>query len=223
MSIKRGILISIALFVSGASLASAQDLSKYRNLALGANIDTIAKQLNATPGEIKTVYQSPAVIQELSWWSVESRAVGLPESVQDIRLSFCNRELYSIAVTYAVAATQGLTAEDMVEAISAQYGIATRATSNGNAAASVRYNTPDAKIALWEDSQYSVTLSHSPLSNSFQLVTVSKRLKSEADAAIAQAATQEREAAPQKEMARAKKEADDLEAMRQAHLKAFRF
>jgi hypothetical protein len=50
----------------------------------------------------------------------------------------------------------------------------------------------------------------------------SKQLNGQAEAAIAAASKQEREDAPQTEIARVKKEADDLETMRQANLKAFR-
>jgi hypothetical protein len=47
-------------------------------------------------------------------------------------------------------------------------------------------------------------------------------MNSHADAAIAAAANQAREDAPQIEVARAKQETADLEAARQANLKAFR-
>jgi hypothetical protein len=47
-------------------------------------------------------------------------------------------------------------------------------------------------------------------------------LNGQAEAAIAVAAKQQRENAPHMEIARAKKEADDLEAIRLANLKAFR-
>jgi hypothetical protein len=76
-------------------------------------------------------------------------------------------------------------------------------------------------IALWENSLDSVALSRRGLSNSFQLVLFSKQLNGQAEAAIASAARGQREDAPQREIARVKKEADDLEAMRQTNLKTF--
>ena len=83
-------------------------------------------------------------------------------------------------------------------------------------------DTEEDTVASWENSQDSVTLSRSPLSNEFQLVIFSKQVNGQADAAIASAVRQEREDAPQREAARVKKEADDLEAVRQANVKAFR-
>ncbi len=50
----------------------------------------------------------------------------------------------------------------------------------------------------------------------------SKRLDGEAEAAIAEAVELERQKAPQTEVARMKKEADNLEAARQKNRKMFR-
>jgi len=47
-------------------------------------------------------------------------------------------------------------------------------------------------------------------------------LNGQAGAAIAEAVKQDRDGAPQREIARAKKEADALETTRQVNLKAFR-
>src|SRR2546422_7620867 len=45
---------------------------------------------------------------------------------RQVFFSFCNGELYRILVTYDRHATQGLTAEDMIQAVSTKYGTATR-------------------------------------------------------------------------------------------------
>jgi hypothetical protein len=77
-------------------------------------------------------------------------------------------------------------------------------------------------IARWVDAQYSVTLSRASFLNAFRLVVLTKQLKSQAEASVVEAAKQERSDAPQKEIARTKKAADDLETERQANLKVFR-
>ena len=101
--------------------------------------------------------------------------------------------------------TEGLTAEDM-----------TRAISNTN------YSNSQGPIAQWEDLQYSVILSRTPFLNTFQLVIGTKQLNDQAEADSAAAAKQAREDAPQLEIARVKKAADDLETARQNNLKSFR-
>jgi hypothetical protein len=204
-------------------LIFAQDLSKYRNFSLGTSLTELSKQVNGKPADARIMHQSPALIQELSWWPIQAyQSSAPPESVQEILFSFCNGELYRIVATYDSASTQGLTTADMVEAVSAKYGTATPPVAEPNSPTVVTYSSTGETIALWEDSQYSLTLWHFPLSRTFQLVMFSKQLNGQAEAAIAAAVTQEHEDAPRREIARLKKEAEDLEALRGANLKAFR-
>jgi hypothetical protein len=219
----RNTLICLAASLLSVSAICAQDLSKYRNFSLGTSVASISKQVDARPEELRVTHQSPVLIQELTWWPIgSSNPAARSEAVQQIRFSFCNRQLYKIIVTYDETATKGLTAEDMVQAISARYGAATRPAADTNVSAPLSYSSDDTQIALWQDSRYSVALSRPQLSQSFQLVILSKELQTQADAAIAEAVAQEREEAPQRETARVKKEADDLQTLREANLKVFR-
>jgi hypothetical protein len=205
-------------------LAFAQDLSKYRSFSLGTSLTDVSHKVNATPTDASVIQQRPVSIQELRWWPAQSyQPSAPPQSVQDILFSFYNEKLYKVAVTYDNAATQGLTSADMVRAVSATYGVAIVPVAEKTPTSmNAHSDTEEEMIASWENSQDSVTLSHSPLSNTFQLVMFSKEVSGQADAAIASAIRQERENAPQREAARVKKEADDLETMRQVNLKAFR-
>jgi hypothetical protein len=215
-------IIAVALILFSTSAISAQDLSKYRNFSLGMRLADLSKQVNATPDELTVVHQSPALIQELTWWPLPPYQSTAPaEPVQEILFSFYNATLYKIVVTYEGSATEGLTAEDMVRAVSAKYGVATVPVAEANPPA-LSYGSPGEPVAFWQDSQYLLTLSRSPLSKAFQFVMLSKQTNGQAEAAIAAAVTQEREDAPQEELARVKKEADDLEKQRQNNLKTFR-
>jgi transglutaminase/protease-like cytokinesis protein 3 len=215
--------IALALIFFSTSIIGAQDLSKYRNFSLGTSVAGISKQVDATPSQVSVTHQSPVLIQELTWWPIESsESSRRAEAVEQIHFSFCNRELYKIVAKYEDTATKGLTADDMVRAISATYGIARRPAADLSAPAQLSYSSADLPIALWENARYSVALSQSPLSDSFQLTLLLKQLNGQAEAGIVEAVRQETEGAPQRETARVKKEADDLEAMRQANLKSFR-
>jgi hypothetical protein len=223
MKMMRALPIALAVCLLSTPAMFAQDLSKYRTFSLGMRLAALSKQVDTTADQVSVIHQSPVLIQELTWWPIESYGSSArSEAVEQIRFSFCNRDLYKIAATYDGAATQGLTADDMVQAISATYGTAIRPPVDTNASAPLSYQSADVEVALWENSQYSVTLFRSPLSTSFQLVMLSKQLNGQAEAAIAEAVKQEHEDAPQTEIARVKKEADDLETTRQANLKAFR-
>jgi hypothetical protein len=223
MKIFRRSAIVLALALLSSSLLGAQDLSKYRNFSLGSSLAAISKQVDELPAQVILLHQSPELIQELKWWPIESsESSARAETVEQIQFSFCNRELYKIVATYEGKATKGMTAEDMVRAISATYGSAIEPAADVSAPAPLSFSSADTKIALWDNARYSATLSRSSLMDSFQLTLVSKQLNGQAEAAIAEAVRQEIEGAPQRETTRLKKEADALAAMREANLKSFR-
>ena len=58
------------------------------------------------------------------------------DPVKTIVFSFYNGEPFRIAVNYDRDETEGLTTKDMIEAISAKYGTATRPASTGIARSS---------------------------------------------------------------------------------------
>ena len=66
-------------------------------------------------------------MQELEWpiW-LSGGSSPQTDPVKTILFSFYNGELFRIVVNYDRDETEGLTSEDMIEAISAKYGTATR-------------------------------------------------------------------------------------------------
>jgi hypothetical protein len=223
MKITQNVLIGLALALLAVPALGARDLSKYRSFSLGSSLAVVSKEAGVTPDQVRTSHQSPALIQQVSLWPIASSDTPADsQDLQQMQLSFCNGGLYSITVIYRNAATAGLTSEDMIRAISADYGVATQPAAARKPPAPFSFDSEDAQLASWQDSQYSVVLSRSPLSQSFQLVVLSKPLQAQADAAIAAAVAQDREDAPQRETARVKKEADDMQSLRDANLKAFR-
>ena len=224
MKMMRNIVICVAAILLSVPLAYGQDLSKYRTFSLGTSLIALSRQVNEKPVEASVIHQSPALIQELTWWPVPSyQSSTSVDPVRQIVFSFYNGALYKMAVTYDGTATEGLTAEDMARAISAKYGAATIPIVVAPASlANTTYGTPQGPIAQWEDLQYSVILSRTPFLNTFQLVICTKQLNDQTEADSAAAAKQEREDAPQLEIARVKKAADDLETARQNNLKSFR-
>jgi hypothetical protein len=223
MKMMRSVGISLVMILLSAPLVRGQDLSKYRDFPFGMSVADLSKQVDLRPLQTKLIQKHPAVIQELTWWPRESSGSSLQaDSVWQVFFTFRNGELYRILVTYDRHATKGLTAEDMVQAISAQYGTATRPDAQISFPTNELYRSTEKVIARWEDSQYSINLFRSSFLNSFGLVMFSKRLDGEAEAAIAEAVELERQKAPQTEVARMKKEADNLEAARQKNRKMFR-
>ena len=222
MKMMRNIVICVASILLCSSLAYGQDLSKYRNFSLGTSLIAVSKQVNEKPADASVIHQSPA-LRELTWWPFPSYQSSTPvDPVQQVLFSFYNGALYKMAVTYDSSTTEGLTTEDMTRAISAEYGAATIPIVARASLANTTYGATPTPIARWENLQYSVILSRTSSLNGFQLVICTKELNDQAEAASVAAAKQEREDAPQMEIARAKKEADDLEMARQNNLKSFR-
>ena len=194
--------------ISAATLAG--DRSKYRNFQLGTDLPAVANQLGASPSRMKVIHRRPALIQELEW-RPQPLGPSLPtESANEVVFSFYDGELFRIVVSYDRSVTEGLTADDLIEAISATYGIAETLTPPANAAVG-QYGDPEEILARWQDPQYCFDLIRSMYGPSFRLIGVLKRLQAPVQAAIAEAKRLDDREAPQRDAARI---ADEREAER---------
>ena len=239
MKTMRNIFVSLSLILLSAPMISGQDLSKYRTFSLGTSLAELSKQVGPYSHYTTLIHQRPAAIQELTFWTLNSSRsrVGV-YPVSQILFGFYNGELYRIVATYDRDDTEGLTDDDMIQAVSARYGTATSLYPeisffptnylDGSTdkvipflLTSDPYRSGDRVIARWEDSQNAVSLLRSSNLNSFRLALFSKRLDAQAEAAIFEFEKLEKREAPQVEIGRVKKEADDLGTMRQTNLKAF--
>ena len=201
----------------------AQDLSKYRNFAFGMTVADISKQIDQTPANAAVVHERPALIEELTWLPPQRYDSSRPaEPVDEILFSFYNGTLYRMLMTYENSATKGLTDEDMIRVVSAKYGLATRPVAAiVNFPMNPTYKTTEKVIARWEDPQYSLNLFRS-YGDTFAIVMFTKQLDAQAGISIAESVKLDHEEAPQKEAARSKKVADDLELERQKNIKTLR-
>ncbi len=199
---------SIVWAVLSAPLLGAGDLSGYRGFRFDMNLLAVAKQAGMELSEAKVIHQRPAVIQELSWQPQRSLSTSHDaDSVKDVQFSFYNGELFQIVVNYDRYRTEGLTAEDLVAAISAQYGTAT--TPETKIVFPSLYHETVKVIARWEDSQYSLSLVRSSYQPTFGIVVWSKRLDALAQAATTEALRLDKQEAPQREIERNKREDDE--------------
>jgi hypothetical protein len=223
MRIIRSVGIYLVMILLSAHFVRGQDLSKYRDFSLGMSLSELSSQVDLRPLQTKLIQKHPAVIQELTCWPGDSSDYSRQsDSVRQIFFSFYNGELFRILVTYDQHATHGLTAEDMVQAISAKYGIPTRPLGEISFPTNELYRSTEKIIARWEDSRYSINLVRSRFLNSFALFIFSKRLDAQVETAIAKSIKLEGQEVSQKEIDRQKKETDDLQAARQKNRKIFR-
>jgi hypothetical protein len=191
-----------------APLINTQDLSRYREFQFGMALLAVTTQTGARLSDVKTIHQRPELIQELDWQPVRYPGPSSEvEPVKGILFSFCNGELFRMAVNYDRYKTDGLTAEDMVEAISAKYGSPTRPVED--IVFPSLFNETVKIIARWEDSQSSLNLVQSAYQSNFGMVMFSKRLDAIARAGVIKSARLDEQEAPQKEIDRQKKKEDE--------------
>ena len=211
---------SIALlamvFVVGTPAAFGSDLSSYRGLTLGMSLAAAAKQAGTRPADAKLVQTRPAMIQEMNWELRSPVQVNpKPDPVKDGLLSFWNGELFRIVVTYDRYKVEGMTPEDMIQAISATYGTATKPTAE--IAYHSNYGEVATVLARWEDAEYSHDLVRTGDKASFALILYSKRLDALARTSMVEAARLDLEDAPQREIDKqAKRDADERVALDKA-------
>lgn len=224
MKMMRRSWIFLVLVLFSTPILSGQNLSTYRKFSLGASLAGISKQIGQEPGQANLMHHSPAVIQQLTYWPIPtSPYASRAESVSQILFSFYDGELYKIAVTYDGDATRGLTDDDMVSAISARYGTATRFYPEIKLSTNDEFAPKETVIASWQQSGDSADLSRSEGLNTFELTVFSNSLETKAQVAILESLKLEKQEAPQKEIDRQKSEADKLELARQKNIKAFQF
>jgi hypothetical protein len=200
-TVSRSALTSFLAFGVMSAVALAADLSNYRNFHLGADLPTIAKQVGASPSQAKAIQRRPALIQELEWRPQPLGPSSQTESADEVVFSFYDGELFRIAINYDRYETEGLTADDFIEAISVTYGIAEMPTPPANAVQG-RYVDQEEIVARWQDSQYCFNLTRSAYAPSFRLIGVLKRLQAPAQAAITEAKRLDDQEAPQRDAAR---------------------
>jgi hypothetical protein len=207
-----GVVRMLAFAALSASALFAGDLNSYRGFQLGMNVFEAQKNAGGSAAPIMVVHRRPALIQQLEWRP--GYVPSAPESVKEAFLSFYNGELFRIVVNYDRYRTEGMTADDLIEAISTNYGVAERPADEAIIASSYvfSYGEKAKVIARWEDSASSFSLARSPFQPGFVLVGISKRLEALAQTAAAEAVRLDALDAPQREAEQRRKQADDTAA-----------
>lgn len=218
----RMLTFAVAWTVVFVCTASAQSLGIYRNFHLGASLATIAAQAGISP-EPRVVAQHPVLLQELMWQPTSDAQS--PEAVSKVVFSFYNDELFRIVVDYDPRRTAGMTPEDMVEALSKAFGLATLQSTGFLPPARSTIGNGGALIVSWDEAEHTVSLTSRPPSI-FALVIVSKRTDALATVAAADAIWVERVNAPLRAADRKQQQTqasrDQAEASRQVNRAAFR-
>jgi hypothetical protein len=168
--------VAVAL---GAPLAAA-DLGQYRGFRLGSSTVAVMEMAGtSSPHDLKTLLLRPALIQELEWRPPfkPDRVAPKGDPVRRVVFSFVDDQLLKIAVEYERSRVEGLTREDMVEALSVAYGAHDRLPAPGGERSGDDALDAAAVIARWRSAEATVTLQRYDYVGGYALVVASVRLE----------------------------------------------
>jgi len=172
------------------------------------------------PAQVKTLHLRPSLIQTMEW-----RPYAMPDAsnpAKMIEFNFFDDQLYRIAVEYNPERTRGMTAADIVDALSVVYGPAVAAASRNPAPGSLDAELNAGRvIGRWvrlEDrivAYQQTNLYSSPDGSRFTVIVTSPRLAALSRSASAQAIRLDEREAPQREIDRRKKELADEQLLQE--------
>lgn len=178
-----------------ASLEAA-NLSSYREFQLDSGLAELAEQANMHPSEATVIHERPAMIQELSWRAPSG------DSLKGIKFGFYEGELFRMIASYNGYSIEGLTAPDMIRAISEAYGDPVDSATQITLPSIYDDDEKVQVLARWRDADWSFNLVRSKHDPSYYLVALSESLYSVAEAADEEALRLDRLEAPRREMER---------------------
>lgn len=210
--------VLLSLLMSTAGL-SADELTRYRGFDLGSDVFSVSAHAKVLASETKVLHHRPAVIELLEWRPpyIVTGSTVLRDSVRLVAFAFYEHQLSKMVVDYERERTAGMTAGDMTDALVATYGPPMKPVAKKRAMGPSRIEEETGEVlAQWESADSTVVLlrstdAYGPAAR-FRLIVTSPRLETLRRTAVAEAIRLDEHEAPQREIARQKKEADDSRA-----------
>jgi len=212
--INRRALAIVALGLLFSTLLYSQGGPRYRDFQLGGDLPSISALTGVAVSEAKAVHLRPALMQELRWQRPYSSSTtpSQTDSVKQIVFSFYNDQLSKMVVDYDHERTAGMTDADLIEAISVDYGPRVKPSARTGRGTLTRVEEESGTlVARWAGADYAVAL-YRGFSSDVRLIVASPRLDALARTADVQATRLDDREAPQREIARQKKETEDTRA-----------
>jgi len=212
--INRRALAIVALGLLFSTLLYSEGGPRYRDFQLGGDLPSISALTGVAVSEAKAVHLRPALMQELRWQRPYSSSTtpSQTDSVKQIVFSFYNDQLSKMVVDYDHERTAGMTDADLIEAISVDYGPRVKPGARTGRGTLTRVEEESGTlVARWAGADYAVAL-YRGFGSDVRLIVASPKLDALARTADIQATRLDDREAPQREIARQKKEAEDARA-----------
>jgi len=193
--------------------AFAQNGLKYRDFEFGMSLEGVLKQTKMSAASARTIFAAPDLIQTLEWNKQGYFASpGETDPVQTLRFDFYNNQLFKITATYNTRQLEGMTKVDLIDAISKVYGTA---SSPDETIAVPLFSGIEVRpnvLARWENGEIIFSLFQFYTDGQFGLIGSSKALDGKAALSIHEGQRLAALAAPQQEIERQHKLADERRA-----------
>jgi hypothetical protein len=210
MNSTRLLVIAVGVIFLSVQVTSAQDMSRYRVYVLESTLDSVVAASGARAADAKTLHVRPATIQDLEWRAPYlGSGTTQADPVREIVFTFYNDALYQVVVSYERDRTEGLTNRDIIESISAVYGMPTLASARTWASPPPEALPDSIVLARWENAESMLTLVRGAYGPEFQLILMSKPLSTRARSAIKEAIRLDAIEAPRRDAEQRKKDAND--------------
>ena len=209
-----GMIVICILLLS--PLGFAQNLLKYRDFEFGMNVEAVLKQTKMDAGSAKTTYAVPDLIQTVQWNRQGYYSpTGETDPVKSLQFDFYNNQLFKIVATYNTRRLEGMTASDLIEAISKVYGSASSTDETVLVSPYTGFGDLQKVLARWENGDATFSLFRTSSGGEFGLVGSSKKLDATALLSIKEAQRLNVLAAPQREIERREKLDEERRAQEQ--------
>ena len=198
LHVHTALAVAFIVFVSTPLYGDGQ-WARYRSVMLGDSVATAIERLQIVEPTIKVLYERPALVQELTWRPHRfiSGLANTSDPLGELVLTFMDGRLVRMTATYDRDRTEGLSDADLIELLGTTYGLARlESRSTGVARAEPRrtigsWGDDDALVRLWsEEHPRRVGL------------TITSAGDVELQTALINGRDAERDAAPQRELAR---------------------
>ena len=183
--------------------------SSYRGVTLGDSVATAVERLAIVEPVVKVLYEGPSLVQELTWRPHRfiSGLAMTSDPLGELALTFIDGRLVRMTAIYDRDRTEGLSDADLLELLGTTYGLA-RIPSRGPALARAE---PRRTIGNWGDDEALVRLWSEEHPRRIGL-TITSPGDAALQTALANGLIAERDAAPQRELARQAAEAAAVKA-----------
>jgi hypothetical protein len=210
----------IGLSCVSAAASSSIVLSRYRAVTLGDSVEMVVDRLQVVASDVKLLYDSPSLVQELKWRPSRfvSGSLVTTDPLAEMVLTFHLGRLTRIVATYDRERTTGLTDSDLQELLSSVYGMALLRSTAVEVFPAPLGSTARKPISSWADADTLVVLWREEYPTRVGLTITSPATDRALQEAIGQGARLEAESAPQRERDRQAAAASALKA-RDAHIR----